>query len=184
VVYVIVAAGAVAISMARPVFQALLPPNLHLFTATFLVGLGLWISGVPFLSRVANWMGFQAAVKAMVAASLIHGLTTGIPWRFSLTPELWLPLAIAVGAGVSLSMMGMVLGLLLNRAADQRPLNMGAGISLTAMGLSILGVNIPSLWVMIPLAVGCLWSAGASAYRAALRQLPHLGTYLDFPAEG
>lgn len=172
-VYAVITVGASTISLAQPLFQSLLPPNLHLFTSIFLIGLGLSISGVPCLRRVAFWLGFEAAVKAMIVASLLHGLIAGVTWQFSLDLALLPSLAIAIGAGFSLTTLGMLLGLWLRHAADQRPINWGAGISLSCMGLNLLGLTTPTVVIIAPLALGCLWTLIASV-RSALYQAPPL----------
>lgn len=168
-VYALIGLGALAVSTAQPFFASILPENLQLFTGLFLLGLGLWISGVGGLRRVASWMGFEAAVKVMIAASLINGVLQGPVWRLSLDPALMGPLALAVAAGFALTAVGMLLGLALSRAADQRPLNWGAGISLTLMGLSVLGVTVPSSLVIAPLAVGCLVTVALAIQQAQSR---------------
>lgn len=166
-VYALIGLAALLIAAAQPFFASILPENLHLFTGLFLIGLGLWISEVPSLRRVAGWLGFEAAVKVMVAASLIHGALRGPVWQLSLNPAVLGPLALAVAAGFALSALGMLLGLALSRATDQRPLNWGAGISLVLMGLKVLGVPAPSSLVIAPLAVGCL-----ATVALAIQQVP------------
>lgn len=166
-VYALVGAGAFSVAALQPIFQSLLPANLALFTGVFLIGLGLWISGLSRARRIAAWLGFQAAVKVMLAASLLHGLLGGIDWRLSLSPDVLAPLAVALGTGLALTLGGIGLGWLRDRLADPRPLNWGAGASLLLMGLTVLGWPVPTSAVLAPLAAGCLWSAGA-ALRGAL----------------
>jgi hypothetical protein len=171
-VYALVGAGAVIVTALQPIFQSLLPANLALFTGVFLIGLGLWISGLRRARQVASWIGFQAAVKVMLVASLIHGLLGGIDWRVSLSPEVLAPLALALGAGLTLTLGGIGLSVLRDRVADPRPLNWGAGASLLLMGLTVLGWPIPTLAVLAPLGAGCLWSVGAGFRRGAPDQPP------------
>lgn len=157
-VYSIVGIGAFLISLARPFFINLLPANLYLFTGIFLIGLGLWMTDMKFLRKVAVWMGFEAAVKVMIISSLIHGFINGTKFAVAPDSNLWAPILIAVGVGLGLSMGGMLFGLVLNKIADQKPMNLGAGLSLLLMGISVLGLNIPSIWVIVPLIGGCIWS--------------------------
>jgi|GEM_PF-2372318 len=157
-VYIVVGVGALVVGAARPFFADLLPINLYLFTGVFLVGLGFWITEVPILRRVALWMGFEAAVKAMIAASVVHGMINGVTWRFSLDPKLLPALAWALGAGFALTTGGAAIGVLLGKTTDQRYLKLGAGTSLVLMGLSVLGVAVPSVYVLAPLVIGCLAS--------------------------
>jgi len=171
-VYVLIGLGALAISTAQPFFASILPENLHLFTGVFLLGLGLWLSGVGGLRKIASGIGFDAAVKVMIAASLVNGVIRGPVWRLSWDPALLGPVALAVAAGYSLTTVGTLLGLALSRAADQRPLNWGAAISLTLMGLSVLGVAVSSSLVIAPLVIGCLVTVTLAIQQAQSHSLP------------
>lgn len=167
-IYALVGAGAMTVAALQPVFQSLLPANLALFTGIFLIGLGLWISDLRIARRIASWIGFQAAVKVVLAASLIHGLSAGIDWRVSLTPELLAPVAVALVSGLALTLGGIGLSLLRDRLVDPRPLNWGAGASLLLMGLTVLGWPAPTTFVLAPLIAGCLWTCGTAVRGAWL----------------
>jgi len=153
-VYAVVAAGALGISLVRPLFQSLLPDNLQLFTAVFLIGLGLLISGVPSCRRLAQWFGCENVVKAMILASLLNGAIHGVRWQTSFEPAALRGVGIALIAGLTLSLFGAALGSLLRDDADKRPLDLGAGISLVTMGLKVLGLPVPTMCVIAPLVIG------------------------------
>lgn len=162
-VYVGLAALALTVSFARPLFIKLLPANLHLFTAMFILGLGLSHSGVPWLRRIAERFGLRHAFTLMAIASLLQGLFNKDLTLQSLSAELSLDLAplpalaLSLSSGLGLTAVGVVLRMLLTEATGQQPLQIGAGVSLILMGLNLLGAGFPSGAVIGPLALGCLW---------------------------
>lgn len=169
-VYSLVVIGALFVSLTQPIFESLLPSNVHLFTAVFLIGLGLYLSGVRVMRKVAKFLGFEAAVKVMIAASLIQGLFHGVDLRLSLDITRLPAISITVFAGFLLTLAGMVFGLVTRHTSDQRPLNLGAGTSLVLMGLNLLGMGLSPGLVIAPLAAGSMWLVGGILLKA--RRLP------------
>jgi hypothetical protein len=171
-VYIGLALGALMVSLARPFFESFLPDNVHLFTAMLLLGLGLCISGVPWLRRIAQWAGLQYAFRLIIFASLCQGLfIKGIKVELSLDWTLLPALAVSVSAGLGLTVVGVVLGLFLAGVADQRLLQIGAGISLALMGFNLLGAGFPSVVVISPLVLGCLWTMAHATTQGLSRSL-------------
>lgn len=167
-IYGLLAVGATVILAGRPLFESLLPPNLNLFTAVFLIGLALTVSGEVVLRRYAGYTGWMSAIKVMVLGSILNGFIHGINWRFvpDVTP---LPaVLLAVGAGFGLTLVGVLLGYLLGQSgkAALRPLRLGATVSLLALALNVLGMGIPSPLVLVPLLVGTIWTVAQTAVSA------------------
>ncbi len=146
--------------MARPFFESLLPPNLNLFTAIFLIGLALQVSGEARLQRYAGYLGWMAAVKVMIVTSLLQGLIYGFNWYFA--PDIApLPaVAISMLAGFGLTTIGVLLGYFIGHAEDNllRPLRLSATVSLLGLGLNVLGLGVAPGIVLAPLMVGIGWT--------------------------
>lgn len=157
IVYILVATGAICISLAQPIFESLLPANIHLFTAVFLIGLGLDMSGVGALARIAKVLGYRGIVMAVITASILQGAINGVDLQISPDITALPTICLMVLSGFILSFSGMVLGVFTQNAGNRLPLNLGAGTSLILMGLNVLGFDIPAIWVVAPLACGCLW---------------------------
>lgn len=139
----------------QPVLAQIIPANLSLFTSVFLIGLGLYTTGVPLLKRVGAWTGFEAAVKVILVATLIRAVTSpGMSWQPALDSSRLGALAVAWAGGLGLTLSGVLLGYLVKAVNDKRPLDWGAGISLVLMGLRLLGLMLPGWLVLTPLVVG------------------------------
>jgi hypothetical protein len=158
-IYIVVGVVAFAESMAQPVFASFLPPNLHLFSGVFLLGLALWTSGIPILRRIAGWLGFEAISKTMVAIGLIFALRNGLGWGCSFDFRYLPNLLMALGTGYLFSLVaGIGSGLMADKVKNQHPLRWSGSVSLFLTSLNVLGIaNIPTIWVVTPLSAGCLW---------------------------
>jgi hypothetical protein len=159
-IYLLLGIAAVLIAVARPFFESLLPPNLNLFTAIFLIGLALQVSGEARLQRYAGYLGWMAAVKVMIVASVLQGMIYGFNWSF--VPDL-LPLpsvVLSVLAGFGLTTVGVLLGYFVGHAGDDvlRPLRLSATVSLLGLGLNVLGLGIAPGVILAPLLAGIAWT--------------------------
>ena len=163
-VYLVIAVSAIGVATAEPMIRVMVPDQLHLLTAVFLISLGFLFSGVKMLVRAANFIGVSALVRCMLVLIAANSLTTSCDLIFKVRfePVLFRNVGIAVVSGWLLSSTGAVVGIVIENLDnfDRRPLDIGGGISLMFMGLKILGYLLPGWVILIPLISGCLIGFG------------------------
>lgn len=174
-VYLVIAVAAIGVAMAEPMIRVMVPDQLHLLTAVFLISLGFLFSGVKMLVRVANFIGVSALVRCMLVLIAANSLTTScdLIFKVSFEPVLFRNVGIAVVSGWLLSSTGAVVGIVIESLDnfDRRPLDIGGGISLMFMGLKILGYMLPGWIILVPLVSGCLIGFGKAIFPRIMMRL-------------
>lgn len=174
-VYLIVGGAAIGVAMAEPLIAAMVPGQLHLLTAVFLIALGMYLSGIKILVRAAKFMGVSVLVRCMLVLIAANSLTTScdLIFKVSFEPVLLRNVGIAVLSGCLLTSIGAVAGILIASLDnfDRRPLDIGGGISLVLMGLKILGYLLPGWVLIIPLVSGCLLGFGKAIFPRIMLRL-------------
>lgn len=157
-VYIIICASALAITAFRETMISLTPENIKVFTALFLFGLGLQITGNGLLGKVAYEIGSRSVVGAIFAFMIYNGVTQAANNELYLVPsfnlDYTLPVLIAVISGFTLTLIGVFIGYKFKHVVDGTPMKYGAGIALVIMALSVLGFEIPSYLALFPIAIG------------------------------
>ena len=163
-VYLVIAVAAIGVATAEPMIRVMVPDQLYLLTAMFLIALGMFSSGIKILVRVGKFIGVSVLVRCMLVLIAANSLATScdLIFKVSFEPALLRNVGIAVVCGWLLSSIGAFVGILIESLDnfDRRPLDIGGGISLVLMGLKVLGYLLPGWVIMIPLISGCLLGFG------------------------
>ena len=174
-VYLVVAVAAIGVAMAEPMIRVMVPGQLHLLTAVFLIALGMFLSGITILVRVAKFMGVSVLVRCMLLLIAANSLATScdLIFKVSFEPALLRNVGIAVVCGWLLSSIGAFVGILIASLDnfDRRPLDIGGGISLVLMGLKLLGYLLPGWVIIIPLVSGCFLGFGKAIFPKIILRL-------------
>ncbi len=157
-VYTVIGLSALAITTLHNTIIKLLPANISVFTALFLLGLGLEITGNRFLGKVAYSIGSRSVVGAILALIIYNGITQAMAKELYVDPSLdparmW-PVAYAVLSGFAFTLLGLLLGYKFQHVVDGAPMKWGAGVALLIMSLTVLGFEIPSFLIIPPIIVG------------------------------
>lgn len=159
-----------------------------LFTGLFLLGIGIRMSGVPALQAMTRRLGLEAATKIMLLLACVQGFSADITWQLHLDVRMIPGLCAALAAGCSLTLAAMALGMMMQSGMQQRALQLGAAITLCAVGIKGLGVDLPQVIVLGPFFCGCVASLSAvlpallKAFRQTVGAIGHSARTLTPPA--
>lgn len=157
-VYLVVAFAAIFIASASNILSKIVPENISVFTALFLLGLAFTFTGNKFLAKVADFIGARSVVGAILLILAFNAMKDGISGGLYLDPHIVIPVSFAIGLGYMLTVLGTILGYFTKNIIEVGPMRWGAGISLIIMAFTVLGFQIGSYWVLPPLIIGLLFS--------------------------
>ncbi|ETW97211.1 MAG: hypothetical protein ETSY2_45030 [Candidatus Entotheonella gemina] len=112
-----------------------------------------------------------SAVPSRLLLACVQGFSVDVTWQLHLDVSLLSSIGAALAIGCSLILAAMALGMMMQSGTQQRVLQLGAAITLCAVGIKGLGVDLPQAVGLGPFFCGCAWSMSAVLH-------PHVASFV------
>jgi hypothetical protein len=175
---------AAALAASSSTLRGLMLPHFDVFSALVLIGLALEIAGLRVAPGTAqpatiaagwSWAARltgtpQVVLAVAVAASMLYAVKTRPPIAFTVSVNDAGMAALAVLAGMALTLVGVVFGGALRRRVDSVWIRRGGALGLVAIAACILGAPLPNLAPLAPLLVCVAFGSVTRARAEVLSQ--------------